>query len=327
MRRRAFIALLGAATLAWPRPLRAQRTGKIWRLGVLETIPPALNAANFDALREGLRTRGYVEGKNLVIEYRSADGRTERFAELAAELIRLKVDVIVTRGTPAVQAAKRATATIPIVMAASGDPLGTGVVAGLAHPGANVTGLSAFTRELLGKRIEMLREAVAGISRVGFLHNMENPVARTQWEELKSAARPLQFEPILLDAQKPEDIERAFETAVARRADALVVGNDTVTQANLRLVVELAARHRLPATYLSRTFVDAGGLMTYGVSYPDLYRRAATFVDKIFKGAKPADLPIEQPTVFDLVVNLRTAKALGLSIPESFLLRANEVIE
>ena len=326
MKRREFITLLGGAA-AWPLAARAQRAGKVWRIGVLEATSQVLNAANFDALRHGLRDLGYVEGQNLVIDYRSADGRAERFPDLAAALVRLNVDVIVTRGTPAVQAAKDATTMIPVVMAASGDPLGTGVIAGLAHPGANVTGLSAFTRELLGKRLELLKEAVAGISRVAFLHNLENPVARTQSEEMKSAGHSLGFEPVLVDVRKPDDMERAFDAAVAQRADALVVGNDTVTHANRRLVVELAAKNGLPAMYLAREFVDDGGLMTYGPSYSDLYRRAATFIDKIFRGAKPTDLPIEQPTKFELVINLKTAKALGVKISEAFLLRADEVIE
>ena len=326
MKRREFITLLGGAA-TWPLAARAQQARKVWRIGVLEAISPEPNAANFDALRGGLRQLGYVEGHNLVFDYRSADGRTERFPGLAAELVRRKVDLIVTRGTPAVQAAKNATATIPVVMAASGDPLGTGVVAGLARPGANVTGLSAFTRELLGKRLELLKEAVPGIARLAFLSNFGNPVARTQWEEMSSAASKLRFEPILIDVRKPEDMERAFEAAVAQRADALVVGNDTVTHTNRRLVVELAAKHRLAAMYAASEFVHEGGLVTYSVSYPDLYRRAATFIDKIFKGAEPADLPIEQPTKFDLVVNLKTAKGLGLKIPESFLMRADEVIE
>jgi putative ABC transport system substrate-binding protein len=331
--RRAFIALLGgtiASLFARPRAAHAQPAGKVWRLGVLEVTAPAMNAANFDALRKGLRALGYVEGRNLTIEYRSADGRTERFPELAAELVGLKVDVIVTRGTPAVLAAKNATTTIPVVMAAIGEPLLTGVVAGLARPGGNVTGLSAFTLELLVKRIEILREAVPGLTRIAFLHNLANPTAPRQWEELKTAAPTLGIELRLLDVRdvrNVEDMERVFATAVAQRVHALVVGNDTVTQMNRRLVVELAARHRLPAMYLAREFVDAGGLMTYGVSYADLYRRAATFVDKIFKGAKPADLPVEQPTKIELVVNLKTAKALGLTVPPTLLARADEVIE
>jgi putative ABC transport system substrate-binding protein len=294
---------------------------------VLEVVSAATNAANFEALRNGLRNLGYVEGRDLVIDYRSADGRPERFPQLAAELVRLNVDLIVTRGTPAVVAAKNATATIPVVMAASGEPVGTGVVAGLARPGGNVTGLSALTSELVAKRLELLRETVVGIARIALVQNLGNPIAPGQWQELKTAASSQGIEAHLLDVRNPEDIARAFDTAVAQRADALLVGNDTVTQANRRQLVELAAKHRLPAMYHAREFVDAGGLMTYGVSYPDLYRRAATFVDKIFKGAKPADLPVEQPIKFELVINVKSAKAIGLDIPPMLLARADEVME
>jgi putative tryptophan/tyrosine transport system substrate-binding protein len=327
MKRREFISLLGGAAAAWPLAARAQQAGRIWRIGVLETISPELNAANFDALRRGLRNLGYIEGQNLVIEYRSADGQMERFPELANELVRTNVDMIVTRGTPAVFAAKNATATIPVVMAASGEPLTSGVISGLARPGGNVTGLSAFTNELIPKRIELLNVAVSGIARIAFLQNMSNPVAPSQWEELKTAAQSVRIEPLLLDVRRSEDVARALEAASMERINAIVVGNDTVTHANRHQVIELAAHHRLPAIYATREFVDAGGLMSYGVSYADLYRRAATYVDKIFKGAKPADLPVEQPTKFDLMINLRTAKALALEIPDKLLALADEVIE
>jgi putative ABC transport system substrate-binding protein len=320
--RRDFITLLGGAAVAWPLAARAQQAGRIYRIGVLETSPAASNAANFDALRKGLRELGYVEGQNLVLDYRSADGRPERYPQLVAELL-LNVDLIVTRGTPAVMAAKNATETIPVVMAASGEPVGTGVVAGLARPG----GKSALTTELVAKRLELMRETVAGIRRIAFLQNMGNPVAPSQWEELNTAALSLGLEAQLLDVRKPEDIAQAFDTAIAQRADAILVGNDTVTLVHRRQVVELAVKHRLPAMYNNREFIDAGGLMAYGVSYPDLYRRAAIFVDKIFKGAKPADLPVEQPTKFELMINLKAAKALGLDIPATVLARADEVIE
>jgi putative ABC transport system substrate-binding protein len=326
MRRREFILALGGAA-AWPLGVRAQQAGKVWRIGMLETISPELNAANFDALRNGLRYLGYIEGQNLTIEYRSADGQEERFPQLASELVRAKVDVIVTRGTPAAFAAKKATTTIPVVMAASGEPLASGVISGLARPGGNVTGLSAFTNELIPKRIELLNTAVSGIVRIAFLQNMSNPVAPSQWEELKSATRSLRIEPLLLDVRKSDDVVRAFDAAGVQRVNALAVGNDTVTHASRRQIVELAAQHRLPAIYATREFVDAGGLMAYSVSYSDLYRRAATYVDKIFKGARPADLPVEQPTKFDLVINLKTARALDLEIPDKLLALADEVIE
>jgi len=324
MKRREFITLIGGTAAAWPLAARAQSA---YRIGVLETTSAALNAANFDALRQGLRQHGYIEGQNLVIEYRSADGRAERFPDLAAELVRLNVDLIVTRGTPAIFAAKNATKTIPVVMAASGDPLGAGVVAGLARPGGNVTGLSAFVTELQAKRLELLREMVPRINRIAALLNMSSPAEPPQWEETKAAARTLAIEPQLLDVRKPEDLGRAFETAIKQRADALVVGINVLTQANRRPIADLATKHRLPAIYASREFVDAGGLVALGVSYPDLYRRAATYVDKILKGAKPVDLPIEQPTKFELTINLKTAKALGLEIPPTLLARADEVIE
>jgi putative tryptophan/tyrosine transport system substrate-binding protein len=324
MKRREFITLIGGTAAAWPLAARAQSA---YRIGVLETTSAALNAANFDALRQGLRQHGYIEGQNLVIEYRSADGRAERFPDLAAELVRLNVDLIVTRGTPAIFAAKNATKTIPVVMAASGDPLGAGVVAGLARPSGNVTGLSAFVTELQAKRLELLREMVPRINRIAALLNMSIPAEPPQWEETKAAARTLAIEPQLLDVRKPEDLGRAFETAIRQRADALVVGINVLTQANRRPIADLATKHRLPAIYASREFVDDGGLVVLGVSYPDLYRRAATYVDKILKGAKPADLPIEQPTKFELIINLKTAKALGIEVPPTLLARADEVIE
>jgi putative ABC transport system substrate-binding protein len=318
--------LLGGLA-ALPLAASGQQAGKVYRIGILEIVPAASNAGNLDSLRKGLSALGYVEGQNLVIEYRAAAGHPERFAQLAAELVRLKVDLIVTRGTPAVLAAKDATATIPIVMAASGSPQRTGVVGGLASPGGNVTGLSSVTTELVGKRVELLRETIAGLKRIGLVQNMGNPIGASQWEEFKVAAASLDIEARLFDVRNLEDLSRAFDAAVAQRIHGLVVGNDTVMHANRRHVVQLAAKHRLPALYHSGEFVDAGGLMTYGVSYPDLYRRAATFVAKIFKGAKPAALPVEQPTRFELVINLKAAKAIGLEIPSMLLDRADRVIE
>jgi putative tryptophan/tyrosine transport system substrate-binding protein len=240
--RRSFIALLGGAAAAWPLAARAQQPAKVWRVGVLETISAQLNATNFEAFRKGLRDLGYIEGQNLTIEYRSADGQVEHFPRLAEELVRTQVDVIVTRGTPAVFAAKNATRTIPVVMAASGEPLATGVIPALAQPGGNVTGLSAFTNELIPKRIELLNVAVPGVTRIAFLQNMSNPVALSQWEELNSAARSLRIEPLLLDIRKSEDLVRAFETARTQRVNALAVGNDTVTHANRSQIVRRCRR-------------------------------------------------------------------------------------
>jgi ABC-type uncharacterized transport system substrate-binding protein len=315
------------ALLATPLASDAQTAGKTYRIGVLETISPALNVANLDAFRQRLRELGYVEGQNLVIEYRSADGRAERFPDLAAELVRLKVNLIVTRGTPAVKAAKNATGTIPVVIAAIGEPLGTGVVASLARPGGNVTGLSAFVSELEGKRLQLLRQIAPRVARIAALLNMSNPMNPPIWNEIAAAARSQGLEAQLLDVRDSKDVGRAFDAAIAQRAGALLVGIEAVTQANRRLIADLAAKHRLPAIYPSREFVDAGGLISYGASYPDLYRRAATFVDKILRGANPGDLPVEQPTKFELIINLKTATALGLTIPLSVRLQADHVVE
>jgi ABC-type uncharacterized transport system substrate-binding protein len=325
MRRRELIALVGGAAVMWPLAARAQQVAKVYRIGILETIPATQNAANLDALRRGLRELGYVEGQNLVIEYRSAEGRAERFLNLASELVRLKVDLIVTRGTPAAQAVKDATGTIPVVMAAMGAPLV--VVDSIAHPGGNMTGLITFSTDLTAKRIDLIKGLVPTLARVALLHNMGNPVGPPEWEETKMAARALSLQAELLDVRRQDDIGRAFEAAVRQHVDALLIGIDGLTQSYQRMIVDLAARNRLPAMYPAREFVEVGGLMAYAVNYPDLYFRAAGFVDKILKGAKPADLPMEQPTKFELVINLKTVKALGLAIPPMLLARADEVIE
>ncbi len=321
-RRDTVLALLALG--ATPLNSFAQQPSKVWRIGMLETTSMALNAANLDAFLRGMQELGYVEGRNFVIDYRSADGRDERFPDLAAELLRGKVDLIVTRGTPATQAAKKGTATIPVVTTAIGDPLL--LVASFARPGGNITGLSSFTTELQTKRIELIREMVPGVARIAVLMNMGNAAFPPQWKETERAARSLGVEVQLFDVRRAEDLERAFEAAVKQRANALVVGQDGVTQANGRHIVALAVKHRLPAIYYSSEYVDDGGLISYGVNYPDLYRRAASYVDKILKGAKPGDLPIEQPTKFDLVMNRKAAKAIGLRIPPALLARADRVI-
>ena len=325
-KRREFITLLGG-TAAWPLAARAQQAGKVHRIGVLETISTTLNVANFYALREGLRQLGYAEGQNLVIEYRSADGRDDRFPGLARELLALKVDVIVTRGTPAAKAVKNATSTVPVVMMASGDPVGVGLVTSLARPGGNITGLSAIVGELSPKRLELIREIVPGLARIAVLANTSNDAVRRDWARIETAARSLGVQSQLLDLRESDALGPTFDDASARRADALVVVVDAITQANQQRIVDLAMKHRLPAIYSSREFVDAGGLIIYGVSYPDLYRRAATYVDKILKGTKPSDLPVVQPTKFELVINLKTAKALGIGVPPTLSARADEVIE
>jgi putative ABC transport system substrate-binding protein len=272
-----------------------------------------------------LREFGYVEGRNLILEYRSADGHAERFPDLASELVRLKVDLIVTRGTPAARAAKSATETIPVVMATMGDP--SAIVASFARPGGNITGVTTFSTELTAKRIELLKELIPNLSRVALLHNMGNPAVPPEWQETKVAARSLGLQAELLDVRSQADLRDAVERAVRERVDALVIGADGLMQAHQHAIVTLVARNKLPAVYPAREFVEAGGLITYAVNYPDLYFRFARYVDKIFKGAKPGDLPVEQPTRFELVINLKTAKALGLTIPPSLLVRADEVIQ
>jgi ABC-type uncharacterized transport system substrate-binding protein len=315
--------LIGGAA-AWPPAARAQQPAKVWRIGVLETTSLALNATNFAAFRQGLRDLGYIEGQNIAIEYRSA-GSAGGFPDLATELVRLNVDLIVLRGMPAVLAAKSATATIPIVMVSIADPLIA--VPSLAHPSGNVTGFSSLVSDLEPKRIELIREIVPSAAQIAALYNMANPIFLPRWQQMERVAQSLGMEPQLLDVRKAEDLERAFDTATTQRVDALVVSNDGLMLQNRKLIAELAAKHRLPAVYAAKDFVDAGGLIAYAVSFPDLYRRTATYVDKILKGAKPADLPIQQPTKFELVINLKTARALGLEIPPTLLARADEVIE
>ena len=325
MNRRLFVASLAGGLLAVPFAARAQQAGKIYRIGILESIPAAQNGANLNALRKGLQQLGYIEGKNLIIEYRSADGQAERFPDLASELVRMKVDLLVTRGTPATVAAKSAAGTIPVIMATMGDP--SAIVASYARPGGNVTGVTTFSTELTAKRIELLKELVPKLTRVALLHNMGNPAAPPEWEETKRAARSLGLEADLLDVRSEADFVGAFDLAVRQRIGAVVIGADGLTQLHQKAILAGVARNRLPAIYPAREFVDAGGLIAYGVSYPDLYYAFASTVDKIFKGAKPGDLPVEQPTKFHLVINRKTATALGLTIPQSMLLRADEVIQ
>lgn len=325
MGRRVFICGVAGCLLAVPLITRAQQSGKVYRIGILEAIPAAQNTANLNALRKGLRELGYTEGQNLIIEYRSADGRAERFPELAAELLRLKVDLIVTRGTPAARAAKDATETIPVIMATMGDP--RAIVASFARPGGNITGLTTFSTELTAKRIELLKELVPKLSRVALLHNMSNPAVPQEWEETKTAARSLSIQAELLDVRSGGDLRRAFDIAVGQHVDAIVIGADGLTQLHQQAIIDLAARIGLPAMYPAREFVEAGGLIAYAVNYPDLYFRFARYVDKIFKGAKPGELPVEQPAKFELVINAKTAKTLGLTLPQSLLLRADEVIQ
>jgi putative ABC transport system substrate-binding protein len=320
--RRDVLGLLGLA----PLMARAQPR-RVYRVGVLETVALRLNTETFDRFRKGMEERGYVEGPSLVIAYRSAEGRTERFAELAAELVRLKVDLILTRGTPATLAARRATATIPIVMAAVADPVESRLAASLARPGGNVTGLTSATAELVPKRLELLKALVPKMTRVAAYSNLANVAAAATWKEVEIAARAMGLEPLLLDVRAPEQIVPAFDEAGRKGAQGLVVGIETLTQSNRKAIVELAAKHRLPAMYSAREFVEAGGLMSYGVSYPDLYYRAAGFADRILKGAAPAELRIERPAKFAFSINRRAARALDIVIPPDLLLRADWAIE
>ena len=327
MDRRAFIATVTGGLLAAPLAAEAQKSEKMYRIGMLETRSATLNAANVDAFRAGMRELGYTQGQNLEIVYWSADGRDEQFPRLASELVRLKVDLILTRGTPATLAAKSATRTIPVVMTAVGDPVVTGLVASLGHPGGNVTGLSLVNVEIFAKRVQLLRELLPGLARIAGLFNMGNAVVVLQWKQVEEAARSFSLTPQLLDVRRAEDLPGAFAAAATQRADALIVALDGLTQANLQRIAELAAKQRLPSIYVTKEYVDLGGLMAYGPSERYLYRRAATFADKIFKGAKAGDLPVEQATTFELSINLKTAKALGLTIPPSLLQRADQVIE
>jgi putative ABC transport system substrate-binding protein len=320
--------MIAFAALASVRPAAVfAQISRSHRIGVLETVPAAENARNLDALRQGLRDYGYVEGTNLQIDYRSAEGRAERFPELAKELVARSPDLIVTRGTPAVRAAKEATSTIPIVMAAIGEPLGVGVVASLARPGGNVTGFSAYVTELAGKRVELLKNAFPHLRRIAFMQNMGNPVSPPQWNATRQAAEALGLAAELIDVRSETLIRQAFPALADKQIDALSVGVDGLIQANAGLIVELAAAGKVVTAYPSREFVEAGGLLSYGPSYPDLYRRAGGMIDKIFKGAKPGDIPVEQPTKLEMVINLKTAKILGAVLPQSLLAAADEVLE
>jgi putative tryptophan/tyrosine transport system substrate-binding protein len=324
MRRREFIAALGSAA-AWSVGVRAEESPKLWRIGLLETIPPELNTSNLGGLRRGLHDLGYDEGRNYVFEYRSADGHSDQFPRLAAELVTERVDLIVTRGTPATRAAKTATSTTPIVMASVGEALGT--IQTLAHPGGNVIGMSAFTTGLAAKRVELLKELLPAVTRVAYLHNMNNPVAPMQWEQTATGARKLGVSAELYDVHTRDEVVHAIEEASAKQTDALFVGNDSITEVNRALIAELAVRNHLPSVFGAREFVDAGGLMNYSTDYSQMYYESARLIDKIFHGAKAGDLPVQQPTKFALVINLKTAQALGISVPQTLLARADEVIE
>jgi putative tryptophan/tyrosine transport system substrate-binding protein len=327
MERRAFIGVIAGGLLAAPLAAEAQQAAKVPRIGFLGNSTAALEANLVGPFREGLRELGYVEGRNVLIEYRWAEGQYERFPALIAELIALKVDVIVTAGTPAALAVKKATTSIPLVMAAVGDPIGVGLVASLARPGGNVTGLSAIAPELEGKRLELLREVVPKLSSIAVLWNPDNPFHAGSLKETRAAAQVLGIKVQLLGVRVSEEFPAAFAAILRERPGALLVLADRLFLHNRARIVDFEAKHRLPGVYAYRELVEAGGLMSFGPSYPGMHRRAAYYVDKILKGSKPADLPVEQPTKFELMINLKTAKALGLTIPPSVLLRADEVIQ
>ena len=324
--RRKFLATLGGAAAAWPLAAKAQQAGPLPTIGFLVAGTPTSHGQWVAAFVQRLRELGWIEGRTITIEYRWAEGRSERFAEIAAELVRRKVDVIGTSATEATVAAKQATSVIPIVFAAAGDPVGTGLVASLARPGGNVTGLSMQQTDLAAKRLELLREVVPGLRRLAILANVGGPAVVLDMREVEAAARTLGLEVITAEIQRGEDIVPAFE-ALNGRADALYVCIDPLVNSHRIRINTLALAARLPTMHGSREPVEAAGLMSYGPNLPDLWRRAADYVDKILRGAKPGDLPVEQPRKFDLVINLTTAKALGLEIPPTLLATADEVIE
>jgi putative tryptophan/tyrosine transport system substrate-binding protein len=324
LKRRGFIILLGGGA-AWPLGARAQQAA-VPVIGFLGQSTRSAASEWAAAFVQRLRELGWIENRTVAIAYRWAEGRDEQFADIAAEFVRLKVDVIVTSGTQAVLAAKQATSVIPIIFATAGDPVGNNLVASLAQPGGNVAGLSNQNNELAGKRLELLREVVPGLRRVAIMANVGNPAAVLELGEVQAAAGTLGLELVTLEIRQAQDIVPTFE-ALKGRSEALYVSPDALINTNRIRINILAVGARLPTMYGSRDYVEAGGLMSYGPNWSDQWRRAADYVDKILRGAKPGNIPVEQPTKFDLIINLTTAKALSLTIPESFLLRANELIE
>jgi putative ABC transport system substrate-binding protein len=319
------VAALALVLVAAPLAAEAQQAGKVYRIGFLSFAPEPLGP--HAALSAGLRELGYVEGRNIIVERRFAAGDAARLAEFAAELVRLKVDLIVASATPPAQAVQKATTTIPIIFVGVVDPVGAQLLSNLARPNANITGLSLFSTELSGKRLELLKEIVPKLSRVAIFSNPANASNPLQVRETEAAAQSLGVQPQLLEVRVPNDFDRAFEAAVRGRADAVVLLDDPLTFWERTRIAALAAKHRLPAVYGFPESVEAGGLIAFGTSLPDHYRRAATYVDRILKGARPADLPVEQPTKFRLVINIKTAKALGMTIPPSLLLRADQIVK
>jgi putative ABC transport system substrate-binding protein len=318
------ICLLPAVFL--PAGSVAQQPEKVPRIGLLVLGSASTESARIQAFRRGLREHGYVEGQNIAIEYRYGEGKIDRLPALVAELVRLKVVIIVTRGTEAIRASREATKTIPIVMAQSSDPVTLGFVASLARPGGNITGITSISQQLIGKRFALLKEVVPKLSQVGMLWNPENPLSESNLTEMQDAARALAVKPQMLEVRDDKDLDRAFSSMRQARTGAFAVAPGGFFTTNRRRIVELASNSRLPAIYGGGEYVEAGGLMSYGVNFVDNTRRAAAYVDKILKGAKPADLPVEQPVKFEFVINLKTAKQIGLTIPPNVLARADRVI-
>ena len=323
MRRREFISAVAGATV-WPLAARGQHTGKMWRIAFITHAP---NPDHDDELFESLRALGYVEGQNIVVERRYAQGKAERFQEFAAEMVRLKVDLIITSTTPAALAAKSVTTTIPIVIPTAIDPVGTGLIASLARPGGNITGGAILTGELAAKRLELLKEVISSLSRTAVLWNNANPANALAWRETQDAANALGVTLQSHEVKGPKDFEVAFDRMTKERLDALFVLDDALTIQYRNEIADFAIKKRLPSVFAARDRVEAGGLMSYGPRYSELMRRAAALVDKILRGAEPANLPMEQPTTFELVINLKTARAIGLTVPPPLLARADEVIE
>ena len=326
MSKKILLSAVATLMLASVFPAEAQQPKKVPRLGYLVANFPSTNPARNEAFRQGLRDLGYVEGKSIVIEWRYAEGKPDRLPVLAAELVRLKVDVIVTAGPASTRPAKEATSTIPIVMGFDNDPVGNGFVASLARPGGNITGLSTLAPEISGKQLELLMEIVPRLSRVAALGNSNEPGNAQALREVEVAAGAFGVQLQHLDVLDPKDIETAFRAASKGRADAILMLNSPVLNPHRTQVVNLAVKSRLPVIYGQSEFVEGGGLMTYSVSFTDLFRGAATYVDKILKGAKPADLPVEQPKKFEFIINLKTAKQIGLTIPPTVLAQADKVI-
>ena len=325
MKRREFITFLGSVAAAWP--LAASAQSKMPRIGFMGNSTAALEANLIDAFREGLREHDYEEGRNIVIEYRWADGKYERFPALAAELIAAKVDVIVTAGTPAALAMKKATTTVPLVMVAVGDPVGTGLVPSLARPGGNLTGLSSVAPDLEGKRLQLLREVVPALSHVAMFINSVNPFHVSSIRQARAAAKTMGIKLQLHDIRKSEDLDDAFAAIRKERPDALLILADRVFLHNRERMMDFTKEQRLPNVNAYKELVEVGGLMSYGPSYEDMHKHAAIYVDKILKGAKPADLPIEQPSKFTFIVNLKAAKTLGVTVPSQLLGLADQLIE